>query len=212
MRRRSTSLVLTVLLILAAAPGVRAQDRSSAQSIPAGYGTLNQDDIAVRIRTDDVELRLIPLDERVLRLLATDAYTSLRSLMAAKRPSIDSVASQSGVTRPGLALVSFFGQRADARFDPQIVTIGIRNRVFRPLGIVPLSASFSSQQLGVRVQASGIYIFEEEIPVTEPFSVGYGTFTANDWERRLSTLDRERQRIASRARAGGPSDSTVSRR
>ena len=49
MRRRSTSLVPTVLLILAAAPRVRAQDRSSAQSIPAGYGTLNQDDIAVRI-------------------------------------------------------------------------------------------------------------------------------------------------------------------
>jgi hypothetical protein len=104
------------------------------------------------------------------------------------------------VSQPGLALVTFFGQRPDVRFDPQTLTLQIRNRVFQPLGLIPLNAKFTSQQLGVREQASAIYLFEEHIPVDDSFTLSYADLQSDDWQRKQSILDRERARVAARAR------------
>jgi hypothetical protein len=99
-----------------------------------------------------------------------------------------------------LALVSFFGQRPDVRFDPQTLTLLVRNRVFRPLGVIPINPRFTSQQLGVREQASALYLFEEEIPVDDSFTLSYGAMSSEDWERKLPILDRERARVSARSR------------
>jgi hypothetical protein len=194
------------LLAIAPVAGV-AQESGAGALVPRGFGSLRQTDLELRLRTDEIELRFVPLDERVLRLIGNDAYQSLVGLIATRRGQIDDIASQYGVSRPGLALVSFFGQRPGARFDPNVVSLVIRNQIVRPIGVVPLSPQFASQQLDVRGAASGILVFDQEIPVTEPFSVSYGGLTNNDWERRLVTLDRERQRVAGRAR-GAPGDTT----
>jgi hypothetical protein len=188
------------LLACAAAGAVEAQD-SSARLPPAGYGSLTQNDLSLRLRTEDIEMRFVPLDARVTVLLGRDSWNSLRTLVESRRPSIDSVARASGISRPGLALVTFFAQRANARFDPQTLTLVTRNRVFKPLGIVPFSSRFSAQQLNVREQVSAIYLFEEDLPVNDSFSVSYAGLTSEDWERRQPTLDRERARVASRSRA-----------
>jgi hypothetical protein len=168
---------------------------------PSGYGSLTQDDIALRMRTPDIEVRFIPLDPRITRLLARDSWESLRSVVAARRASIDSVANASGVSRPGLALVTFFAQRSNARFEPQTLTVLARSREFRPLGIVPFSGRFSSQQLDVRDQVSAVYLFEEDLPVNDSFTVLYGGQTSDDWQGKQRVLDRERARVALRARS-----------
>jgi len=167
---------------------------------PSGYGTLTQNDVSLRIRTADIELRFIPLDARVTTLLARDSWESLRSLVQSRRPSIDSVARVAGVSHPGLALVTFFSQRANARFDPQTLTLVTRNRVFQPLGIVPFSPRFTAQQLNVREQVSAIYLFEEDLPVNDSFTIRYAGLSSDDWQGRQPVLDRERARISSRAR------------
>lgn len=41
---------------------------------PVGYGSLRQDNVSMRLTLSDLELRLLPLDERLLRLMAPDAY------------------------------------------------------------------------------------------------------------------------------------------
>lgn len=189
-----------LLLFLTSAMPVAAQAAGQAQTVPVSYGTLNQDDLALRVRNEDVEIRFIPLDPRVTRLLANDAFQSLRSLAGTNRRSIDSVASRAGVTEPGLALVSFFGLRPDTRFDPQTLTLLIRNRVFRPLGVIPLNSKFTSQQLNAREQASAIYLFEEDIPVDDSFTLSYGDLISDDWQVKQSLLDRERARVSARAR------------
>jgi hypothetical protein len=184
----------------------RAQTTGSAVAPlmqPGGYGSLTQDDLALRIRTTDLDIRFVPLDVRVTRLLAKDSWESLRSLVQSRRAAIDSVAERSGITRPGLALVTFFGQRADARFDPQTLLVLVRNREFRPLGIVPFSNRFTTQQLDVREQVSGIYLFEENLPVNDSFTIGYAGQASDDWQRKQPTLDRERARVALRARDSG---------
>lgn len=182
----------------------------SAEPLPVAavsYGTLNQNDLAIRLRNEDVEIRFIPLDTKVTRLLANDAFQSLRSLVEARRRSIDSVASRAGVAEPGLALVSFFGLRSDTRFDPQTLTLRLRNRALQPLGIIPINARFTSHQLDLREQASAIYLFEEDLPVDDSFSLSYGALISEDWRTRQPLIDRERARVSARVRRQ-PRDTT----
>jgi hypothetical protein len=195
------------VILMGCAGPVRGQSGQEVRPLPPGYGTLSQNDLALRVRNDDLEIRFIPLDPRVTRLLARDAYQSILGLVEKNRRGIDSVASRAGVSQPGLALVSFFGLRPEARFDAQTLTLLIRNRVFRPIGTIPLTPRFTSGQLGVRDQASAVYIFEESIPVDDSFTLSYGALTSDDWQDKQPTLNRERARVAARAREQ-PRDTT----
>ena len=210
MPHRLSLAAATLLATAAVAAPACAQGtgQGAADAVPPpGYGTMRQDDLALRVRNSEIEVRFVPLDPRVMILLARDSYESLHSLVQSRRHAIDSVASAAGISGPGLALVTYFGQRAGARFDPQTLTIVVRNRVYRPLGIVPFTPRFTSQQLEVREQVSGIYLFEESIPVTDDFSLSYAGLTSENWSKKQPALDRERARVASRARIQRP-DST----
>jgi hypothetical protein len=177
---------------------------------PPGYGSLRQSDLALNVRNDELEVRLVPLDQRVTRLLARDAYESLESLVHSRRSSIDSVARMYGISSPGLALVTFFGGREGVRFDASTLLLGIRNQVQRPRGIVPFSPRFTSQQLGLREQASAILVFDELLPVTDDFNFSYQGRTSESWGNKQRMLDRERGRVAARARVTTQPDTAVS--
>jgi len=196
--------LLPLLAALGCAGPASGQSAEGARPLPPGFGSLSQNDLALRVRNDDLEIRVVPLDPRVLPLLAPDAYQSLRGLVATNRRAIDSVASRAGVAQPGLALVSFFGQRPDVRFDAQTLTLLVRNRAFQPLGFIPLNSKFTSQQLGVREQASAIYLFQETIPVDDSFTLSYGALESEDWQRRQPILDRERARVSARSQTQRP--------
>jgi hypothetical protein len=194
-------LLLALAGAAAAAPAcAQATGQADDDAPPPGYGSLRQDDLALRVRNAEIEVRVVPLDLRVTRLLARDSYESLNGLVQSRRRAIDSVASAAGISRPGLALVTFFGQQPGARYDPQNLSLLVRNRVYRPLGIVPFTPRFTSQQLEVREQVSAIYLFEESLPVTDDFSLSYAGLSSENWSRKQPTLDRERARVASRAR------------
>lgn len=189
-----------VLALIGCAAPARGQSGERVRALPPGYGSLSQNDLALRVRNDDLEIRFIPLDPRVTRLLASDAYQSIRGLVETHRRGIDSVASRAGVSQPGLALVSFFGLRPDVHFEAQTLTLLVRNRAFQPLGTIPLNPRFTSGQLGIREQASAIYVFEESIPVDDSFTLSYGALKSDDWQVKQPTLERERGRVAARAR------------
>jgi hypothetical protein len=207
---RIASLLLGGWLAAGSAGGTTlvAQTTAPASSrLPPGYGTLTQNDLALRVVTPDIEVRFIPLDQRVTKLLAKDSWESLQSLVKSRRAAIDSIANMEGVSRPGLALVTFFGQRVNARFDPQTLTLVVRNRVFNPLGIVPFSGKFTSQQLNVREQVSGIYLFEQDLPVDDSFTISYNGINSGDWSGKQRQLDSERARVALRAQGAMPDTS-----
>jgi hypothetical protein len=204
-----TCAILALLTLAVSVPAARGQDSSTGNpqgDLPQpGFGTLNQNDIALTIRQNELEIRLVPLDERLLRLLAADAYTSLHGVIVSRSREIDSVGRQNGVATPGLLLVTFFGRQPGARFNPENVDILIRNQLYRPIGVIPYSPNFNSQQLDVRQQAAGIFLYEVAIPVFESFSVSYGPTTNDDWEGRLNRLQRERSRVMNRARSDSSS-------
>ena len=168
-------------------------------TIPTGYGSLRRDDIVVKFQTDQVELQFLPLSEHVIRLLAPDTYKSLEQLLQSRRAVVDSATQRAGVNNPTLVMVTFFGLLPGARFTPEDVNVTSRGRLFRPIGIVPLSPTWSSQQLGVREQAVAIYLFEDGISFRDALTVSYQTQSNDSWSHAISALDRERARALARA-------------
>jgi hypothetical protein len=211
---RTIALLGFAWALLAAAAPALAQDGNGALDPlpPPGFGSLKQSDLALQLRTDELEVRLVPLDQRVTRLLARDAYESLEGLVRSRRSSIDSLARLSGISTPGLALVTFFAVREGARFDPSNLNLGIRNQVLRPRGIVPFSPRFTSQQLNVREQMSAIYLFDELLPVTDAFNFSYQGRVSEDWQNKQRLLDRERGRVAARSRVTRPDSGAAGER
>jgi hypothetical protein len=80
------------------------------------------------------------------------------------------------------------------------LNLQVRGQLFRPIGVVPFSANFNSQQLDQRQQATGLVLFEEPAPVFETFTVSYGVAT-DAWESKLAKIQRERSRVLGRVRA-----------
>lgn len=188
----AVSALLTAMLLV-------AQD-----TVPPGYGTLKRDDIVVRFATGTVEIQCLPLDEQVIRLLAPDTYQSLTQLIRSRADEITAAAERAGVDQPTLVLVTFYGLVPQARFNPEDLNISSRGRLFRPVGIVPLSPTWGSYQLDARQQAVAIYLFEDGITFRESLSISYQGLTNEAWGRALRLLDQERSRVRARAQAAPP--------
>ena len=211
MNRMSWSAGLLSALMACAHPGVAQQDAIAGGELPPpGYGSLKQDNVSLRLTGSEIELRFLPLDERLIRLLAPDAYQSLHGLVESRRVAIDSTARNAGLTKPGLALVTFFALRSAARFDPDLVNLSYRSQVLRPEGIVAYTGNFTSRQLDVRQQATAIYLFEEPLPVFEKFLVIYGPSQAEWGDEVLRRIGIERVRVQSRSAADKP-DTTATK-
>jgi hypothetical protein len=207
--------ILAAVILAGCAHAASGQDSldPSQGDIPPGMGTLSQDDIALTMRQEELEIRVVPLDERLIWLLTPDTYRSLRDVARIRAALIDSVSRQNGVSLPGILLVTFFGRRQGARFDPQNLNLQVRNQLFRPIGQVAYSTNFNSQQLDQRQQATGLILFEKPIPVFEPFVVSYGA-ASDSWEGKLNKIQRERSRVLGRVRADSsrvPPDTTSHR-
>jgi len=171
---------------------------------PPGYGTLRQDDIAVRIQTASLQLQLLPLDEEVLRLLAPDAHRSLSALREARRGDIEAAIEQARVADPRLMFVTIYGKQPQVRFDPEQLFIASGNVFYRPLAIVPLSPGWSEQRVSPREQASAIYLFEPAIRLFEPFDVQFAGTSSRQWGQSVRRLEDERARVLARWRADHP--------
>ena len=175
-------------------PSLAAQD-----TIPPGYGTLRRDDITVRFSTGTVEIQVLPLEDQVIRLLLPDTYRSLIQLVQSRALDIREAALRAGTEQPSLIMVTFLGVVPQARFNPEDLNITSRGRLFRPIGIVPLSPTWSSFQLDARQQAVAFYLFEPGISVREDMLVQYLGLSSAAWVRSIRLLDQERARVKARA-------------
>jgi len=199
--------VATILMrsgLIAALAALLLLSTATAQQgelLPAGYGTLGQDDIGIRLRTPDFVIRLMPLNENVIRLLAPDTYRSMHRLLESKADEIAEAARRNGISTPSVFLVSFFGIQTRARFDAEALTITGQSRLYRPRAFLPMSPSFGDRQVSQRETATAIYIYEDGLRLLDPFTLGYDGVSTNEWERILVTLDRERSAVLARAAA-----------
>jgi hypothetical protein len=177
---------------------------SPQDTVPAGYGSLRRDDIALRFATDQLQLQILPLDERVIRLLAPDTYRSLEQLLSSRSADVGAAAQRAGLANPTLVLVTFYGQVPGARFTPEDVQIQSHGRLYRPQGIVPLSPTWNTLQLDQRQQAVAIYLYDEGISWYEDLSASYQDSPPASWSHSVRVLQEERARVQLRAQSGPP--------
>jgi hypothetical protein len=177
----------------------RRADTTALEQLPAGYGSLRQDDIAVKIQLPALLVRAIPLDESILRVLSPDSYRALRDLREGKRADIDRLSSRQGVRNPSLWYVSYYGLQPDTPFSPQELIISSGGRDYRPIDVLPLSAGFSQQRVGQREVQSAIYVFDGGVDPNQPLAVTVQEVQNAGWRAQLQVIERERAVIRTRA-------------
>ncbi len=201
MNRRSLFGGLLVMA-MASAPELILAQRDTTDYPPAGFGSLRQDDISIGLRTTEFEIQIVPLDERVIRLLSPDTYRSLHRLKTTRTSDLEAVAFRRGLRAPSLFLVRFFGLQRAVRFEPEFLTITSQNRLFRVADIISLSPLWSGRQLNQRETATAIYVFEDGIRILDPITVSYAGASSDAWGALLRRLERERASVLARAARG----------
>ena len=179
-----------------------ADDTTGRASVPVGFGTLRQDDIAIRLELQGLIVRAIPLEENLIRLLTPDSYRALRELQESNKQAIAAVTRRTGGRAPDLWYVSFYGVEPDVHFSPMELVITSSGRDFRALEVLPLSSGFGEQRLKQRETQSAIYLFDEAIDLDQPLVVTFQTVRDDSWEQILTRVERERALV--RARASRP--------
>jgi hypothetical protein len=213
--KRAVPLAIALAALAAACTGVTpaasgqgnlapiSDDTTGRASVPVGYGTLRQDDIAIRLEMPGLIVRAIPLDENLIRLLTPDSYRALRELQESNKQAIAAVSRRTGGRAPDLWYVSFYGVQPDVHFTPMDLVITSSGRDFRALEVLPLSSGFGEQRLKQRETQSAIYLFDEEIDLDQPLTVTFQNVRDDSWEQILTRVERERALV--RARASHPS-------
>ena len=181
------------------ATAASASDTAASGIVPPGYGTLRQEELAIRLQVQDILIQLVPLDESILRVLSPDSYRALRQLAESRSDEVARLATMHGLRERQVWYVTFFGMAPDARFTPTDLTITSAGREFRPLEIIPLRAGFGEQRLQPRESQSALYVFSDGMDVGRPLTVIFGSRRNDSWAETLRTVERERALIRSRA-------------
>ena len=209
--RASAALAGVIAFSLACAPPSTPAETAAApvvedtlsHGIPAGYGSLRQDDIAIRLEPQGLIVRAIPLDESVIRLLTADSYRALHDLEQSNRRTIEGIARRSGGRAPDLWYVSFYGLEENARFSPMELVITSGGQDFRPLDVIPLSTGFGEHRLRQRQTQSAVYVYPGDIDVDHPLTVTFQGQQSVVWEQLLQRIERERALVRARATRSG---------
>lgn len=175
------------------APGAReptAGVPAARPGVPSGTaGTLRQDDVTLTLRLHPLQVKVTPLDEEVVRLLAPDTRDRLRTLARTHRDGPERARG------PTLFLVSFFSSEAGAEFregELTLVVAGIRER---PVAIRPVTPGWGNQRLSAMETQMAVYAFSAPVDFDQPWSVDYDGVVNDEWGRVIPLLQRERARV-----------------
>ena len=158
--------------------------------------------MSLRVSQLGLQVRAIPLDETVTRVLSPDSYHALRDLVASQRERLREVQRRAGLPTLSLWYVSFFGvEQGETRFSPMEFIITNVGRDFRPVEVISLSPGFGAQRLRQREVQHALYVFDGQVDVNQPLAITYETARNAEWVIVLQRIERERSLVRSRAGA-----------
>jgi hypothetical protein len=174
--------------------------------IPAGFGTLRQDQIAIRVQINGLTVSAIPLEESVIRTLAPDSYRTLHAIRESRKAALEALRARSGLAGVQAWYVTYFNvQQGEARFDALDLLVHSVGQDFRPLDALPVTPGFGDGRVAQRGQTSAIYAFDPQIDLNQPLTVtALGQQTTVWGDTMLPLIERERSMVWSRASAAKP--------
>jgi hypothetical protein len=184
----------------ATAPPPRSTAADTNTLIPAGFGSLHQEEISISVTSNALTVRALPLDEDFIRTLAPDSYRSMAGLRESRRRAIDSIAQRTGFPTLDLWYVQFNNlQQGEALFNARDVVLTNQGRDFRPLDVIGITPGFGDQRVRQGQTAAGIMVFDGAINPNQPLTLRLGTQTGGNWQSVLQRVETERSKIRSRA-------------
>ena len=201
-RRRIAALAIAVGVAVAPARAQDAARPAPADTIPAGFGSLRRDEVAVSVQVQGLTIRAIPLDEQVLRTLAPDAYRALHALVASRARALDGIRARTGLGVVQAWHVAFFNaQQGEARYDPRGMQLRSAGRDFRPLDVIALVAGYDDGRLAQGRTADAIFVFDPAVQLGQPVTVTLAGVVTEAWADVIPRVERERSAVWSRAAA-----------
>ena len=174
--------------------------------IPAGYGTLRQEQIAIRLQINGLTVSATPLDESVIRTLAPDSYQTFHAMRESKSKQLEALRARNGFQSVQAWLVQYFNvKQGDARFDAFDFLVRSAGQDYRPLDALPLTPAFGEGRVAQGKHQDAIYMFDGQIQLNQPITVTALGQQSTAWaDNVLPLVERERTLIWSRAPAAKP--------
>jgi len=172
------------------------RNTSQEPLIPAGYGTLKQDEFTMSFRSGPLLIKVTPLTENVIRTAAPDTYNRLHALANSRR---EEALNAGGPSATELFLVSFFSYQPDVTFTPENLQLVNQGRQLRPVTVIPISSGWSRQRMQQQETQSALYVFESPIDYQQTITAAYGMDQNNAWSGIIPRLQVERSRILARS-------------
>lgn len=164
--------------------------------VPAGHGTLRQDEFTVSLRDGALLIKVTPLAEHVIRLAAPDTYDRLHALAERRRGE---AAASAGIGSPELFLVSLFSYEPGTRFEPDGLQLLYQGRILRARAVLPLTPGWGARVLQQQEVQLALFAFEPGIDPDLPLVVRYGSAESDEWSRIVPRLRLERAKVQARA-------------
>ena len=178
--------------------------------IPAGFGSLRQDDVSLKLQNQGLTISAIPLDENVIRTLAPDSYRTLRALRESKTKQLEAIRSRLGLPSVAAWYVTFYTlEQGNARYDAFDFLVRSQGQDFRPLDVLGLTTGFGEGRVSQREKQSAIFVFDPSIDLSQPVVLTASTQQSSAWADVLQKLDRERALVWSRSTPTPPPTAPV---
>ncbi|MEE9208390.1 MAG: hypothetical protein V3U67_08485 [Gemmatimonadota bacterium] len=169
---------------------------------PVGFGTRSQDDITVLLASGPVQIKVVPLEEWVIRLTAPDTYARLNRYKTSRDRDIIEASSRRGERGwPLVAFVTFFTREQEEVYQPFDLQIQSQGAIYRPIDILAISPDFGSGRLPQQSARIALYLFSGDIDLNLPMTVLYQQGSSAAWGSIRTLLDRERSLVLSRSAA-----------
>lgn len=194
----ATSWLLTACMPATGGPEASAPAATPADArngdpdvLPAGFGTLRQDDITVSMRHETIQVRVTPLADWILPLTVPDTHRRLSATVARLDPGL-----RSGRVP---VLVSLFTEMAGGvPFEAGELTLVNRGRRYRPVSIQGLTSGWEQGRLDQGRPAQALYLFDASLDLEMDLVVEFGHTSTTAWNGVIPRLQTERARVRGR--------------
>lgn len=191
---------LAVLIGLGGCVAATGTSGGAGEPLPApGSGTLRQDEITVSLASGDLQIKVTPLAESVIRTAAPDTYRLLSGLADRFGPR---AADQTGSPDPALFVVSFYSDSPDVPFVPEELQLIVHGFRRRPDAILAVTPGWGGRRLDQRETETAVYAFAGGVDLeSSDMIVAYGLVESGEWSAILPRVQAERARARARGAA-----------